>query len=146
MAFRERREGKKSQSLPLGITCIIKGYLRDSWSYVGLDLVLADIGLSKCLRWCWAGAVGTALGVEGQTQCSLALKASPDSAAQSTLCFLCRPPCGQRRRGGGLSHKAATVLQKGFNSKKIRSFSLEFQVRNAAVPLFFVFFHPARRV
>lgn len=68
---------------------------------MGLDLVLADIGLSKCLRWCWAEAVGTALGVEGQTQCSLALKASLDSAAQSTLCFLGRPPCGQRRRGGG---------------------------------------------
>lgn len=86
-------------------------------------------------------AVGTALGVEGQTQCSLALKASLDSAAQSTLCFLPRPPCGQKRRrrgGGGVagegSHKAATVLQKGFNGKKISSFSLEFQVRNVTIP------------
>lgn len=137
--IQREKGGKKSLSLPLGITCIIKGYLRDSWSYVGLDLVLADIGLSKCLRWCWVEAVGTALGVEGQTQCSLALKASLVSAAQSTLCFLRRPPCGQRRRGGmggGHRTKPPQFFKKALIAKKISSFSLEFQVRNAAVPFF----------
>lgn len=57
--------------------------------------------------------MGTALGVEGQTQCSLALKASLDSAAQSTLCFLRRPPCGQkRRRGRGRRTKLPQFFKK----------------------------------
>lgn len=143
--------GKKSLSLPLGIACIIKGYLRDSWSYVGLDLVLADIGLSKCLRWCWVEAVGTALGVEGQTQCSLALKASLDSAAQSTLCFLRRPPCGQRRRGGGRGGaggcrtKPPQFFKKALIAKKNKFFFFRISSEECSRPFFF-FFHPARRV
>lgn len=77
-----------------------------------MGLVLIDSGLSKWLGWCWGDGVGTALGVEGQTQCGLALKARPGSLLNQVFVFC----IGLYVFRGGPLHKAATVLLNRFNS------------------------------
>lgn len=73
--------------------------------------------------------MGAALGVEGQTQCSLALKARLDLLLNQVFVSC----IGLHVFRGGPLHKATTVLLNGFNSEV--SF-FEFQVRNA--PFFLI--------
>lgn len=62
---------------------------------------------------CWADAVGAALGVEGQTQCELALKARLGSLLNQVFVFC----IGLHVFRGGPAHKAATVPLNSFNSE-----------------------------
>ena len=62
---------------------------------------------------CWADAVGAALGVEGQTQCGLALKARLGSLLNQVFVFC----IGLHVFRGGPAHKAATVPLNSFNSE-----------------------------
>lgn len=76
-----------------------------------MEPVVPDSGLSEWLGWCWAEAMGAALGVEGRTQCGLALKARLDSVLNQVFVFGIGLYVVQRGPGAQSCHSSTELPQ-----------------------------------